>query len=354
MKSKIELLAIALVTAMLTACGGGGSTPTASTTTPPVGVNPAPTPAPTPAPAPASTPVDVVTSVPAPTYPTNSNEYAFFTALNAFRASQGLGLYTQNAKLDLSSKNHAAYLGKYASYNPGGTIDIAALNTTTGLLEGHSEHMDFAGSTGATPLDRAVNTMYASDYVAEEVSNGSAAVSLAGLINTVYHRYGMMEQIQREIGLAFVPDAVTTSVVTVSTQTGVTKQNVPDNFTAAYPSDKATGIQLVTDLEAPNPYTDITYADYGTKTSSPISFASKQFTTLAVTSFTVTEAGQTTPLPVRLLTKSTNADTQHYLGGNVAFIAGYAPFKSKTVYNVVFIGTVNGTPVSKAWSFTTA
>ena len=350
MNKKITAITVAIVTVILSACGGGSSSPTASTT-PPAGVNPAP--APNPVPAPAPVPPSLVTSVPTPTYAAGSNELAFFNGLNSFRASLGLGLYTQNAKLDLSSKNHAAYIAKYANYNPGGTIDMSAVNATTGLLNAHSEDA-LPGATGATPIDRARAAMYATDYVSEDGSFGSAAQALASVINTVFHRYSLMEQVQRDIGIAFSNDSLNSSVITLSTPQGVAGQSVADDFTAIYPADKQTSVPLVSELEAPNPFSDITYGDYATKTTSAISLMSKQFTTLAVVSFTVTEAGQTTPLPVRLLTQSTNATTQKYLGPNVAVIAGYAPFKSQTVYNVVFVGTVNGVPVAKNWSFTTA
>ncbi len=97
------------------------------------------------------------------------------------------------------------------------------------------------------------------------------------------------------------------------------------------------------------------------KTSYPIHLASEASTTLSVTSFTVTEQGQTTPLDVRLITKATSAQDTQYLSANIAFIVGKAPFKPNTKYNVRFVGTAtgsatgttNGMAIDKSWSFST-
>jgi hypothetical protein len=72
-----------------------------------------------------------------------------------------------------------------------------------------------------------------------------------------------------------------------------------------------------------------------------------------VTSFTVTENGQSTPLDARLLVKSTDANTNMYFGPNVAFLVAKTAFKPSTVYNVAFSGTIDGKATSKTWSFTT-
>jgi hypothetical protein len=73
--------------------------------------------------------------------------------------------------------------------------------------------------------------------------------------------------------------------------------------------------------------------------------------TLAVTSFTVTQAGQTTPLDARLMTRAN--DPNNYLSTNVAFLTAKAAFKASTTYNVKFSGTNNGEALTKEWSFTT-
>jgi hypothetical protein len=103
--------------------------------------------------------------------------------------------------------------------------------------------------------------------------------------------------------------------------------------------------------EIPNPFPELNYNDYSTKTSSPITFYSANGTTLSVTTFTVTQAGQSTPLSARLLTAAT--DVNKAVQPNVAHIIGNAPFLANTKYVVTFVGAVNGVSVSKTWSFTT-
>jgi hypothetical protein len=327
MKTKIALTILA-TSMLVAACGGGGGG------------------------SPAEPVSDLQTSVPAATYGTGSAASLFFTALNDFRAKLGLGLLQQNTKLDLAAANHLTYVTTHSTLN-GGSVDMAAIDPTYNRPRFHIEESAKAGFTGAQEKDRATYAGYDAAYIGELGTYGQGAGSIAGLnsvINTVFHRFGLMTQGVREVGIAAAADPAQTIVVEMAYAS--TPQKNASDFLGFYPGANQTGVPLFAGVETPNPFSDISYADYSTKTSAPINVVSAEHTTLAVTSFTVTESGQPTPLDARLLVKSTDANTTMLFGSNVAFLVAKTAFKPNTVYNVSFTGTINGAATSKTWSFT--
>lgn len=345
-KTAPALLVSAAFMTLVSACGGGGggtaSTPTAPTTpTTPTG----PT-------APIVTPGDTQTTVPALTYAATSQEYAFVSALNTFRSQVGLGLLAQNAKLDTASANHLGYL-LTNDINNGGTVNLNTIDPTTGRSMLHSENGALPKFTGVQEADRAKFASYDGSYTGEEVTFGGGqggAVALGTLVQTVYHRAGLMLQNVREIGAAVGTDKSQTVVMELGLKTN---QSVASDYVGVYPTDGQTGIALHAYVEAPNPFVELSTAndDFPTKTSFPVSLSVVTGNTLNVTSFTVTEAGQSTPMDARLLIRAN--DPNAYLTGNVAFLVAKTPFKSNTVYTVKFSGTNNGANLTKQWSFTT-
>lgn len=346
MKAKLSLIAVAC-TLFLTACGGGGGsdsatvpqnpvTPTPPVVTPPVVTPPVVTP-------PAS---DLQTTVPAATYAANSQELAVFTQINAFRAKLGLGLVAQNSKLDTAAQNHMKYLLTNKD------IDFSAVDPKTGRPFFHLENAARPDFTGVTEQDRANFAQYGGAYVGELGAYGKglgAGEAIDDLIATVYHRAGLMYQGPREFGVAVANDQWQTMVINVGYQSNA-QSNANDYF-GAYPADKQTNVRRSAYIETPNPFPEVAYADFGTKTSYPINVVSKEHSVLAVTTFTVTEAGQTAALDARLLTK--DSDPNKIVLPNSAYLVGKSAFKANTTYNVSFVGTVNGAPMTKNWSFTT-
>ena len=340
MMKHAKLAAAVSLALALAACGGSSSAPAAAPAAPAPVVAPPPPPPPPPA-------SDLQTSVAAATYAPGSQELAFFTGVNDFRGKVGLGLLAQSAKLDKSSANHLAYVLANAD------VDFAALDAN-GMPLFHSEDPARPGYTGKTVVDRVNFAQYASVYVGEEGGFGSgkgAIATLNSFVDSVYHRAALMAQSPRDIGVAVGSNAAQTLVVNFGYETKL--QYNASNYFGSYPADKQTGVRLIAGGEAPNPFPGVAYSDYATKTSYPINVVSAAFTTLAVTTFTVTEAGATAPLDVRQLNASTSAQDKTFLAANTAFIVGRAPFKANTTYNVSFVGTVNGAAVSKVWSFTT-
>lgn len=340
MKTNFSLITIACAV-LLSACGGGGDSaavaPAATTPPPPVVVTP---------PAPTVTPADIQTSVAASTYAQGSQEMAFFTTFNDFRSKLGLGLLAQNSKLDVANQNHLKYLMTNTA------VDFSAIDPKNGRPYFHSEDPARPNYTGISELDRAKFAQYSGVYVGETGAYGKgqgATVAISDLIATVYHRAGLMFQFPREVGVAVGTDPYQTMVMTFGYQT--TQQRNASDYVGTYPADNQTDVPLVAYIETPNPFPEVAYADFNTKTSFPISFVTEASTTISVTSFTVTEAGQSMPHDARLLTKETDPNKQ--LAANIAFLVGKTPFKGATTYNVKFVGTRNGVAVTKTWSFKT-
>jgi len=331
---------IAVIPMLVSACGGGGDNsahpPRATTPTPLVVVTPPVT----------TLAQDLQTTVPAPSYAANSEALAFFNAFNTVRAQLGLGLLAESVKLNTAAANHGAYQAQNLE------LDLFATDSATGRPAFHIESQGRPGFTGVQELDRAKYAQYAGMYVGETGSFGlgqGAVKSLNDLMSTVYHRAAFLYQSPRDIGVFVGTDKNQTVIVEFGFETK--GQFNASTYFGSYPADKQTGVPLVAASELPNPLQDVALSDYPTKTSYPVNVVSVEGSTLAVSSFTVTESGQSAPLEVRLITKE--RDPNKYLQGNYAFVVGRAPFKANTTYNVMFSGTVNGIAVSRSWSFST-
>lgn len=339
----VKRLSVVMIASALAACGGGAANTVSAPATPTLPTTPN---------LPTVIPGDTQTTVAALTYGANSEEYSFVSALNSFRAQVGLGLLAQNTKLDTASANHLAYL-IINDMNNGGTVNFNSYDPVTGRPLLHIENGALAKFTGVQEGDRAKFAGYDGSYTGEEVTFGGGqggAVAFGTLAQTVYHRAGMMLQNVREIGVAVGADRSQTVVMEMGLKTN---QSVASDYVGVYPANGQTGIALHAYVEAPNPFPDLslTNDDFPTKTSFPVSLSVAAGHTLAVTSFTVTQAGQTTPLDARLMTRAN--DPNNYLSTNVAFLTAKAAFKASTTYNVKFSGTNNGEALTKEWSFTT-
>ncbi len=268
--------------------------------------------------------------------------------MNAFRTSQGLGPVLQSTNIDLAVKNHQSYVVVHQS---GG--------------DAHTEVLGQAGFTGVVPIDRLIAAGFTANGATEVIAfNTTWPITSSNIIeilaDSVYHRSGMMTQAMTHFGMA-PQDDNSPSYIDMGY---ITPQKNAGTYVGIYPIDGQTGLSLTHYVESPNPFyleMAMTSDNMCKFTSYPISLASEASTALAVTSFTVTEEGQTAPLNVRLITKATSAQDATMLGANVAFIVGKVPFKKNTKYNVRFVGTAtgaatgstNGMAIDKSWSFTT-
>jgi len=194
-----------LTSSILSGCGGGGDSPASTTPTPvpPVGSctnggtnYPTCTP-PTPVPTcpngapdyPTCTPPlvpaqNLQTSVPVPNLPANSEELAAFNYFNNFRASLGLGKLVYSPEISKATENHFNY---------------RKLNDVGGFNEDPSK----PGFSGISPSDQVRFAGYATNF---GISGGiSEANTISGaiqaLINTIYHRSQLIEQIHTDFGM---------------------------------------------------------------------------------------------------------------------------------------------------------
>lgn len=345
MKSKIQttfLLAVAFfATSLLAGCGGGGSS-----TTP----TPTPTPIPMPTPTPTPPPIQAASLItPAPSaYTVGTESATVYAAMNEFRAAQGLGPILQSTNIDLAAKNHQNYVFTHSS---GG--------------DPHKEISGMAGFTGVDPIDRLSAAGYAATVAGEVIAfNTNWPITRSNVVeilaDSVYHRTGMIAQGMTHMGFAPQGDNGP-SYINLGQ---IVPQKNAGNYVGTYPVNGQTGLSLTHYVESPNPFyleMPMTSDNMCKFTSYPISVASEASTVLSVTSFTATEDGQASLLDVRLITKATSPQDTVYLGANVAFIVGKAPFKKNTKYNVRFVGTAtgsatgtaNGMAIDKSWSFTT-
>jgi uncharacterized protein YkwD len=343
LKFKNTSIAFAVI-ALLAGCGGGGG---GTAATPPPVVS-----TPTPPPAPTIIPANIQTSVAALTYASGSPEFSFVSALNQFRAQVGLGLLAQSALLDKSAQNHLKYVIANDAAN-GGSVNMRSNDTATGRSMFHIESAGNPFFTGVQELDRAKVVGYTGAYVGEELAFGGGKggdAAVASLTSTIYHRAGLMIQGIRDVGVAVGQDGSQSFTV----EFGYTEpQSNASDFVGVYPADNQLGVGFSAGVETPNPFPELSTsnADFPTKTGYPVSVLSKDNTTLEVLTFTLTEAGSSTPLAARILKKDN--DPNKYLSANAAFLVANAALKPNTLYTASFSGRVNNVLVTKSWKFTT-
>ena len=311
--STLALLAAALLSAMLGACGGGGSS------------------APAPSGAPNSGSLAQEPGAPAMTGNTASDGANW---INYRRAQTGLAGLSRSSKLDAAAQGHSDYL---------------RLNNTVS----HSQSAGQPGFTGATPGDRIGNAGYslARPYAYGEVI--SAAANTSGfyqaeeLITAIYHRFVIFEPLFRDIGTGAATNGGANAYVYFTADmatSGGYGASVGKGNVALYPFSGQTRVPVnfFSDTESPDPVPGQNEVGY------PISVHADLGATLSVSSFTVRPHGGTA-LAVRLLSKAGDADTP----ASAAAIIPLAPLAAATTYDVSFSGSVDGAAVSRTWSFAT-
>lgn len=320
------------VTALaLAACGGGGSDSPAPAT-PPVGTTPPsqpviPDPL-TPAPPVAETPSQ-------PGAPTLTGNIAVDGRawLNYRRAQVGLSTLTQSSVIDIAAQGHS---------------DYQRINN----IISHEQTPGRQGFTGATLADRLAAANYVLVRPAAYGEVISAANSSNGqymaeeLITAIYHRFVIFEPVFREIGTGAATATNGRSYFTANF--GATNgygTGLARNQVAVWPFNTQTGVprNFFSDTESPDPVPDRNEVGY------PISVHANINVPVTVQTFTVRPRGGA-DLTTRLLSNANDTHT----GISSASIVPLAPLAANTTYDVSFSGTVDGTAVSRSWSFTTA
>ena len=325
---------------LLAACGGGGSASSASGgTTPPVantcsnGAVDYPSCA-------VQGQANLVTTVATPSYVSGSIQLQAFNDLNTIRKALGLGLVSQNQLLDVSAMNHVNYIQNYPA-------------------AGHSETIGTTGFTGANPNDRAKFAGYVTNWAVGEVmaisyptdKNGIYVSSINILMDSVFHRSTLLSQWITDIGFAtLTPANSTIDTAFVSDFSAVNQQFNAPTFTMHYPMDGQTNVKTYMWAESPDPVPSVANKGY------PISFTSAKGTVLNVSSFTLTQGGNTVPVT---LINSGNSVAPGVIFSNEAFIVPNAYLLNSTTYTVNLTGTItyqdgsHSVPVNTTWTFTT-
>lgn len=339
-KRGLHLVASICAALVLAACGGGGSSGTSSGSSGSGGTS--------------LSNGNLATSVPAPTYAAGSPELLMFNQLNDVRLKGGFGMLAQNTALDQSTKNHANYM--FQNYYSGGLWNTTLLGTvdaSTGWLTAHTEKAGGNGFTGVLPVDRAIHAGYNAAYVGEviaEIYTSSLSGSYSGcvdqLLTTVFHRSGILNPQLRTIGasVSYSSDNKTLVCIIDPAFTSSDTGSVPPGWVKVYPYDGQ--VALATSMiygEAPDPVPSAPIK------GQPVSIYVEPQNTLNVTSFTLTDStgGK---VPAQLLTKSS---FPQYITSAMAYIVPTEALKAATTYTVQFVGTNNGAPLSRTWSFTT-
>ncbi|WP_151447780.1 CAP domain-containing protein [Lacisediminimonas profundi] len=303
-----------LAAAVLAACGGGN------------GESGAPV-----ASAPSSTPLNLDFEPNAPTA-VNNTATDGFNWFNYRRQQVGLGALARSVPLDRAAQAHS---------------DYQKLNNVIS----HEETPGAPGYTGAELGERiaaAGYTFTSGRYAYGEVISATGSVSgfaaAEDLITAIYHRFVIFEPtfFQAGSGSATVQGGYT-YFTTNFTADGLGNGLGPAGFvTYPRPSQQNTPTNFLSDREIPDPVPDRNEVGF------PISIHADITSTVKVSSFTVRpQSGGI--LAAKLLSRDTDVETP----SSAAALVPLDPLTPKTVYEVQFSGTINDTPVTRNWSFTT-
>ncbi|RZA33408.1 MAG: CAP domain-containing protein [Lysobacteraceae bacterium] len=313
-----SLIALLTAASTLAACGGGGSDSAGASATPPVGVTPPPGTSPgTPDAGPVAT---------------NNIAVDGRNWINYRRAQAGVPVVTENAQINIAALGHSEYL-------------------RTNNLMSHDQKPGNPGFTGATIKDRLNAAGYtipdrgfAYGEVISGATNGSGFYMAEELITAIYHRFVMFEPKFREIGTGAATSASRYNYFTADFATrGGFGPGIAANAVVIWPFNGQTGVtpNFFSDSEEPDPVPNINNVGY------PISVHANIDSTVAMQTFTVRPRGGAN-LQVQVVNSSATAAERTAIA-----IVPLAPLAAATTYEVSFSGTVNGSPVTRDWSFTT-
>jgi uncharacterized protein YkwD len=277
------------------------------------------------------------------------------------------GFSGQDASAPIATNNIAADGLNWINYRRG-QIGMPAL-THNGVIDtaaqGHSDyqrinnivtHDQTVGKPGFTGVDlgtrlKAAGYTFVGDNAIGEVisatTGGSGFYMAEELITAIYHRFVIFEPMFKEIGTGAATSSANYNYFTADFVanngygSGIAAGAIvtwPFNGQSQVPAD------FNSDYEEPDPVPDRSVVGY------PVSVHTNLTRTLTVQSFTIRAHGSGSDLSTRLLVQGQDANTTTH---SAAAIVPLAPLAAATTYDVAFTGAVDGTPVSRSWSFTT-
>lgn len=302
-------LATCVMAALLSACGGGGGS-SPPVTQPPV------------------TPPVTPPGAPVATGDTATDGYNW---INYRRTGIGLSALARNARLDTAAAGHSNYL---------------RLNNTVS----HDQVAGRQGYTGATLQQRltaagyTLSNPYAFGEVISAANDRSGFYHAEELIAAIYHRFVILEPVFREAGTGASSSSNYTYFTADFAASGGYGPGLGRGRIATYPSDGQVMVPttFLSDTESPDPVPNQNAVGY------PVSVHADITATITVTSFTMRPRNGA-QMTTRLLSSATDAHTSSH----AASIVPLTTLTANTIYDVSFSGTVDGTAVTRNWSFTT-
>lgn len=269
----------------------------------------------------------------APT-PTNNIATDGLNWINYRRSQIGMPALARNGVIDAAAQGHS---------------DYQRINNVVT----HDQTPGKPGFTGVRLEDRLKKAGYvfsgtnAIGEVISATSNGSGFYMAEELITAIYHRFVIFEPVFKEIGAGAATTSANYSYFTADFVANAGYgTGIPAGTIVTWPFNGQTQVtpEFNSDYEEPDPVPDRGVVGY------PVSVHTNFDRTLTVQSFTMRAHGSNTDLQTRLLTKAADANTTT---ASVAAIVPLSKLASGTTYDVTFTGAVDGTPVSRSWSFTT-
>ena len=207
--------------------------------------------------------------------------------------------------------------------------------------EASSPHDEIAGCPGFTGVGLGDRFKAAGYMLRQSGSECMAflddpAAATMTFVNSVYHRTPVLDPWMRDFGYGN-----STGCDTIDFGTGATSAST---LTAFYPYADETGLPTSFDgsREGPTP----PMPPSGWPSGYPVTLYAQKFT---VDSHTIAVDGDETPLAHEWLDSSNDTDLSSY----VKVLYADAPLTAMTTYHVVISGSLNGTPKTFDWKFTT-
>jgi uncharacterized protein YkwD len=254
--------------------------------------------------------------------------------INYRRSQIGMPALTHSSIIDVAAQGHS---------------DYQRINN----IVTHDQTAGKPGYTGARLQDRLVNAGYvfgapnAIGEVISATSNGSGFYMAEELITAIYHRFVIFEPVFQEIGTGAATRSDNYSYFTADfvTNRGY-GTGIPAGTIVTWPFNGQTQVPVnfFSDYEEPDPVPNANEVGY------PVSVHTNLTRQLTVQSFTIRMHGSSTDLSTRLLAQGQDANTTTQ---SAAAIVPLARLAAATTYDVTFTGAIDGTPITRSWSFTT-
>ncbi len=337
--TKLSVALSLSMTALLAACGGGGGSSSTATT----GTSSASSSTSSSSGSSGSTTQGNVGSLSTPTYAAGSPALAAFDQLNQMRQTCTFPQMTENSLLDKSVANHWNYVNLNGGPN----------------FVNHYETSGNPGFTGVTPENRATYVGYPysgfGEVIASPSTNIGGAAAITTLGSTPYHAALLFSDLA-EVGMIYQQLSSAAGgyyefIADMGTQTVSPTAPAISGAPLTWPCQGATNVERENlSGESPTPYVNGAPANnvagsWGT----PIVIEGGASDTITLSSVSVT--GPSGNVPVSFYDSAN--DPNNDLAASMAFAIPNAPLAATTTYSVVASGTINGTPFTRSFSFTT-